>query len=357
MRALSLHPKATAFVFGCVTSLIILGLVEVICRIWLQSVDFHKGRVEYSDPEFGQRDELLGEKPKTNAHIKAARTAGDGKVIWHAEYSTDSYGRRVTPGQSLEDKESFILFFGDSFVFGEGLNDDETLPYFVGKDAPCYHVYNYGVVGYGPAQMLARLQDGEVFNEIREPEGILVYCYMGEPKIGHIDRVICSLLVYDWNRYSPYYYLDGKGNLVRNGSFRSGRVLRSMIYRLLWHSAIVKLFEINYPLYIDDDHIGLTAQIIKESQRLFCARFKHATFCVVSFPGAQISTNKALIDVLRKAGIECLDYNNLVKMSGPEYRIPGDGHPTVNWNRELAPMIVKDLRLDKARCSKSQAPN
>ena len=76
-------------------------------------------------------------------------------------YTTDAYSRRVTPIDHLEQRSSFLLFFGCSVTFGLWVNDDETMPY-VAQYASHYRPYNYGVSGYGSHHMLAQLQSREL---------------------------------------------------------------------------------------------------------------------------------------------------------------------------------------------------
>jgi hypothetical protein len=351
MRVVSTHPNTAAIVFGCVIGMIILGMAEVACFVMESRVRARLGEVQYSADDFIQHDELLGAKPKSNMALKVAKADGAGNALWRAEYSIDALGRRVTPTDHSEPKKATILFFGCSFAFGEGLNDDETLPYYVGKDAPCYRTVNYGFIGYGPQQTLARLQDDKALDELRGSNVILVYAYMGEPKVGHIDRAIGSLHLYGWARHFPYYHVDPSGRLVRDGSFKTGRPCRDAIYSALRKSAVVRFLGINIPWSIRQDHVDLAARIIEESRNVFKERFHSDEFYVVSFPGAEPSTNKALMAALAKAGIRVLDYSGL-KMSGPDYRIPVDEHPTAKWNKELAALIVRDLGLACERTSR-----
>lgn len=349
MKVVSTHPKTAATAFGCVIGLVILGMVEITCLVMESRVRARLGEVQYSVNDFIQHDELLGAKPKSDTALKVAKVDGAGNALWRAEYSIDALGRRVTPSVSSEPKKATILFFGCSFTFGEGLNDNETLPYYVGKDAACYRTLNHGFIGYGPQQMLTRLHDDKALDELRGSNVILVYAYMGEPKVGHIDRAIGSLHLYGWARHFPYYHVDPSGRLVRDGSFKTGRPCRDAIYIATRKSAIVRFLGINIPWSIRKEHVDLTARIIEESRNVFKERFHSDAFFVVSFPGAEPSTNKPLMTALAKAGIRVLDYSGL-KMSGPEYRIPVDEHPTAKWNEELAAMIVRDLGL---ACEKS----
>jgi hypothetical protein len=94
-----------------------------------------------------------------------------------------------------------ILTFGDSFTFGEEVNDNETWSYYLEKLLPGSEVINFGVHGYGHDQMLLYLQE----------EGIKY----------HPDIVILGFLPFDMKRNvvsfrdyaKPRFVLDG-GRLV-----------------------------------------------------------------------------------------------------------------------------------------------
>ena len=68
------------------------------------------------------------------------------------------------------------------------------------------------------------------------------------------------------------------------------------------------------------------------------------------------STTRKLVSKLEKAGIRCLDYSALSQFADPGYRIAGDEHPSAQWNRELASLIVRDLGLGDANCAKAPCP-
>ncbi|MEK7794954.1 MAG: hypothetical protein AAB353_10505 [Candidatus Hydrogenedentota bacterium] len=77
------------------------------------------------DPYLFQFSDQLGYKPLPNADRRAWRTF-DGQTVFDVRYRTDAYGRRITPSPDGADR--FLVFFGCSFVFGEGIAEDETLP-------------------------------------------------------------------------------------------------------------------------------------------------------------------------------------------------------------------------------------
>ncbi|MEI6128295.1 MAG: hypothetical protein WCQ99_17240, partial [Pseudomonadota bacterium] len=85
----------------------------------------------------------LGYRPRPNLHFSAFHKVNN-RVSYDAAYTIDEYGRRLTPGLNEWGKDFFILFFGCSFTFGEGLQDNETLPFYVSEYAGRYRAYNYG---------------------------------------------------------------------------------------------------------------------------------------------------------------------------------------------------------------------
>lgn len=351
------HPRFSAVAFGCVVALVLVIVLELGFRIYEYAHESQKPTEVYSPPELMQRDATLGVKPRANVRVEAHKIAADGKEIFGAHYTIDSHGRRMTTVASASEKEYYALFFGCSFTFGEGVNDNRTLPYFLGKFAPCYKPYNYAFIGYGPQQMLAKLQTGTVSKEIPEHKGILIYGYMGEPGVGHVERAIGSMAIYDWTRHFPHYHLDSKGNLVRNGDFTSGRPILSLAYRALLHSAMVRVSGIDYPFRLNDEHVNLTARIVKQSAKTYEKEFGNNDFYVLIFPGAvEWSSRKLAVD-LRKAGIKVLDYSKVKEFSAAGYRIPGDEHPSPRWNEEMARLVARDLGLENASCAHTSSPS
>lgn len=77
--------------------------------------------------------------------------------------SVNDDGSRVTGSQEPPPSSDArkILFIGDSFIFGEGLDDEETLPWHLQERLPSRQVLNYGVGGFSTCQSLYRLKQIE----------------------------------------------------------------------------------------------------------------------------------------------------------------------------------------------------
>jgi hypothetical protein len=100
----------------------------------------------------------------------------ENDLVFDVSYSTDSDGLRVSPPWRGESDSASILFFGCSYTFGYGVNDNETVPYLVGLETDTrFRVYNFGLCGYGPHQMLASIEGGMVAEIVENEHGFVIY--------------------------------------------------------------------------------------------------------------------------------------------------------------------------------------
>jgi hypothetical protein len=109
------------------------------------------------------------------------------------------------------------LFFGDSYTFGEGVEDDETFPYLSGiAAAGRYRVRNYGFSGYGPHQMLAAIESGLVEATARCEPRFAIY-------LAHPHHVLRAAGKWWWDVHGPRYELVPGGGVKRRGNFDDDR--------------------------------------------------------------------------------------------------------------------------------------
>jgi hypothetical protein len=311
---------------------------------WIRMPPPEKGRSANEHPPQRVRgwnipDPVLGYTLPPNAQIVDKKAHG-GTLLYQATYTTDAYHRRVTPIDHLEQRHKPLLFFGCSMTFGLGVNDDETMPFYMAQYASHYYPYNYGVSGYGPHYMLAQLQRGTLPEEINENEGIAIYTFIDH----HIDRAIGTMRVYNqWEEHAPFYTLDAHDRLVRKGDFTSGRPVVSFLYWVLGKSQILQYYNVTFPSSIREEHIRLTARIIAEARTVFHQQFPHAEFYVLLYPG--VSRGQDLIPYLVEAGVKYLDYSNFIDWPHPELTQVDGAHPTAQGHRVVAVQLAKDLGI------------
>jgi hypothetical protein len=285
-------------------------------------------------------DPVLGYKLPPNAQI-TEKSVVERKVIYDVTASTDAFSRRLTPVDHLEQRRKFLLFFGCSMTYGLGVNDDETMPFYVAQYASRYRPYNYGVSGYGPHHMLAQLQRGDLTKEVNENHGIAIYTFIDH----HINRAIGTMRVYNqWEEHAPFYTLDAHDRLVRKGDFTSGRPLVSFLYWILGKSQILQYYNnITFPVSIREEHIRLTARIIAEARTAFQQQFPHADFYVLLYPGVRRGPD--LIPYLTQAGVKYLDYASFIDWPHHGLTQADGAHPTARGHKTVAAQLAKDLGI------------
>jgi hypothetical protein len=101
----------------------------------------------YNDNYFAQDKDLgyaLNRSKRSVRSIKKKKS--DGTPIYDVSYQLNELGLRDTPHNG--DKFP-VFFFGDSFTFGEGVDDDDTLPAQFAK-ATGRKVLNFALHGWAP---------------------------------------------------------------------------------------------------------------------------------------------------------------------------------------------------------------
>lgn len=118
---------------------------------WLLWWEAHHAKNQTTNHQLDAHDPLLGWSP-----IKGRRRIPNGKafVSFNADgiRGTKDY-TKIKPPNTLR-----ILVIGDSYSFGEGVNDDETYSHYIETLLPNSEVLNLSVHGYGIDQMLLRLK-------------------------------------------------------------------------------------------------------------------------------------------------------------------------------------------------------
>jgi hypothetical protein len=145
-----------------------------------------------------------------------------------------------------------------------------------------------------------------------------------------------------WGRTFPNYVLDVDGNLVRNGNFVTGRPRLAKVYTRLSNIDTLRFFAIDVPLFITRQHLEFTTRILEQAKRLAERQFENVRFYVLLYPDppeGEMSA-KRMIPYMRQAGIQYLDFTDLVDTRQPEFGIKGDDHPTAQAHRRVAAALV-----------------
>lgn len=294
----------------------------------------------YYDGTYFVKDADLGFRLRPG-NVATSSLAHDGRIIYDVTYTINGDGWRATPHpEPATARESFVAVFGDSFAFGEGVNDDETLPARLAALAPGHRVYNFGVHGYGPQQMLALLESAEVERVVKGRRGFAIFLMINS----HTDRLVGNMATHNaWGHHMPYYRLED-GRVVRDGNFTSGRPLLAFLFPLLGRSQTLRFFGIDLPSPTSEHAHRLAAKVFDESCREFAARFESLGCAVAISPTDRRAAR--IVPYLEGTRARALDYSGLYADGAiTPYFIEGDGHPSPLGHQALAERIVQDLRL------------
>lgn len=319
---------------------------------------------EYTPPvfpaDFYIRDSVLGWAPTKDMKVHAFKPQPAGLlhhargVMFDTTYTIGSDGLRLAPPWNRDNLAGTILFFGCSYTFGEGLADNETLPYQVGLlSGERFHIFNFGFEGYNPAQMLAALENGLVRRNV---DTAPTYAFYVAAPV-HVWRVAGRV---SWGD-APRYVLDQSGSVHQEGFYhpqsldeelglsKSSRIRGQLDKSALWRSLG------SGDSRVDDNDLRLYFAVVRRSQELLTQQFPGIQFQILLLPDQvdapeQQRVYKEMRDTFQKMGYPVL----LVESILPNYRAdrsrfilsPRDGHPSALADHLLAEYIANDVLPD-----------
>jgi hypothetical protein len=264
----------------------------------------------------------------------------NGDTLYNVKYTIGSNNHRVTPGYH-DSLSKYALFFGCSIAFGEGLEDDQTFPYYVQRFSKSFHAYNRAQSGTATNYMLAQLQELDLRKEVKEKNGKAFYIFFWDHihrSLGTMDRHV------KWMHLSPNFERQD-GKIIRNKLFKTGRPIRSWFYENVYETNIVKYFELDFPLRINHDHIDFVADLILESKKAYQKQFGNDDFTVVFYP-SYIQYSKQdknyFCTALAKRNITLIDLTKSLNY-GSANTIGIDPHPNARTNAYLAKILLSKL--------------
>ena len=298
----------------------LLGLIVIVDAAWRAPTP--AVLLEKHPPRYWQPDPALGYRPlvDTDVSITCWRKS---RRVYQVSCTFDEFGRRRTPDDPEDRPVAHAIFMGNSCVFGENVADDQTLPSHFAAQTTGFAVYNYGFIGWGPQQMLALLQSGQLRAQVPQRSGLLLYGLLPD----HVRRVNGSYTATAWGGRFPRYVLRD-GDPVHAGSFAD-----SQPRRIAWFNLLRSSPALDYVARRIDDAWGYTPsrwrmllEVVRRSKVEYERRFD-GSFVVFIWPfGGRHAI--ALADSLTSRGIRVLDLAAIgVPSPQPNQLVPYDAHP------------------------------
>lgn len=308
--------------FGIASAML---LAETATAVYRRTLSPKTGlTLQYSPSTHLTDDPVLGYAAIPGARVSALRKRFD-TTLYDVVYTISDRGVRVTPGNPAGET---WLFMGCSFTFGEGVNDDETLPaQFSEKLGRQANVVNLGLNGYGPHHMLRMLETGRLAGAAA-PVKHVIYQALSSHAARSAGRAT-------WGLTSPSYIVSG--DTVRyTGPFYGSRGLRTI--EIVRKSALGRFLLERYyydaPLTADD--IDLYARIV-ERAAVLAEKNLGARFSILFWDDDDDGTTKRIFDRLEATGLPVIRATSLVPRHDLDsLRIPYDRHPMPEAYRRLA---------------------
>ena len=313
----------------------------------------------YNTPAYWHLGEF-GSQPQPGA-FTAKKVASNGDVLYDTIFTIGKDGFRVTPKydanlapKTTSDKSSHrINFLGDSFTFGEGVADNETMSFYAGdllngdkvpSNLKAYTplvVKNYGIHGWGIHQSLAVLQSQ--LDTKADVQVVLTAPW-------HASRVACADF---FSLGSPKYQLEPSGEVKRDGYCRSFAWIEhspKALRALITSSKIFNLIQDSLLVTTDQDkqielYLGVLKTMALESK-------KRGERLVVGFIKADEAwfigtySNDKVLAKIKSMGIDTVDLTLAAKnedLPRKYYIHELDKHPTAAANLERVHILLRHL--------------
>jgi hypothetical protein len=330
-----------------------LGAVEA-C-LW--SKEPLERQMQYSEGFFVP-DETLGYKPLAGQTL-SHRTSIRNEPLYQVSYTINTDGLRVaTPsGVDPSPTKPCLAFFGDSFMFGEGMPDEDTMPYQVWKKLKgTYRIVNFGFLGYGPHQMLASVQEDRLTSRGHcRPSQVW---YQAIPT--HVSR---AAGLETWDPHGPRYVLDAQNRVRRDGHFDDAvrtspldwlrpmhRQFPTRIKATLEQSALYRLL-LRSHRPVDEQDVALFAGIVREVKQLIETTYPQAQFHIIFW---DYDDDREVVEAvqreLARQGIAVSAVSTILP-NFPTYRAhyeisPYDRHPNAMAHEMIADFVAQSLRQE-----------
>jgi hypothetical protein len=250
----------------------------------------------------------------------------------------DDYGRRACTLN--KQAKRYALFLGCSVVFGDGVENKDTLPQLFQNAAPEYQAYNYGFSGEGPNGTFCRFSHTDIRKEISQKNGICLFFY---PVGWHEDRVRLHSNTVRYNENAPYYEYKNE-RLIYKGSLKKAQWFLYDIIRLYLWLPIPEKYRQVFPKCPTDKDYLLIADILCGIRAEYKKQFHSDNFYVVIHPFSNEAYTRHAIEILQGKDL------TVIVLRAPkrkkEYVISiHDAHPNAPANKLIAKALADRLRL------------
>ena len=248
-------------------------------------------------------------------------------------YLENFYIEQMRKPRNINSNLGSIIVVGCSFVYGSGLNEDETITYKISEllDNP---VYNFGFISKAINTFITFIEVGLLEEIVKTPPKIVIYNY-GD---FHIQRLVMPNLFYEDNEFL-YYIKNYKLERKRPPFFVSRSIVLSLI-----REKIFLFFQSNSLKYREYLKLLLKMHFL-EMKKIIDSKYKDVKYIIIVYFDAPIF--EEISQDLEKEGFVILrnrEGDLGVDVSDETYQLP-DGHPSAKAWETVVPHLVNTLKL------------
>ena len=278
-------------------------------------------------------DKNYGYYPPKNSKFKETVFFKD-KILKENNYSINEFGHRKLFNKP-NNLSKCIVFHGGSITFGQSLNDNEVLPFYLKNNlGDKYNIYNFAFNGYGPHQFLSKLKNNYL-EEIKNCQDIIViYQFIFD----HIGRTAGKR---SWGDKSPRYVLQKK-ELIQKGFFSNYPYKIIMKIRKNFRNSKTLSLFFNLDKVSKKDKKVLL-EILKQIELEVKKKFNKSEFIYIIWNNHNFNLPK-INNFFKNSNhiiIDDLDLSENIKKN----MIPGDNHPTKEYNFIVAKELEKKVKI------------
>ena len=289
--------------------------------------------------EFNYDDPDLGYSPQPSQSAQA-REVYRQRVLFDVTYTIDANGYRVIP-TAARLAQCRVAFFGDSFTFGWGLADTETMPnQFVAASGGIYRGYNFAQNGYGAHHMLRLLETGR-FDRVVGDGPINLVVYQGI--IEHVARVVGATT---WDPRGPRYVMTtDQGGVAYAGPFH-GNAYVALLEWLEKNEMYLYFASRFFDGRARIEDLPLYVAVLKQAQGEVERRFGAGSFIIL------IWYDKDILDAdpteqFKEAGLNVIPIDRVIpdiNENRTAYVLADeDWHPNVAANQRIAGFLAHEV--------------
>ena len=251
-------------------------------------------------------------------------------------YTINNFGHRKV-GNSTKIIDNCIIFHGGSNIFGQSLNDNETLPFYVKSSLNNkYNVFNFAFNGYGPHQFLSKLENNYIEELSSCSNSIIIYLFIAD----HIGRTAGKR---SWGDKSPRYVLQKK-ELIQKGFFSNYPYKIIMKIRKNFRNSKTLSLFFNLDKVSKKDKKVLL-EILKQIELEVKKKFNKSEFIYIIWNNHNFALSE-INKFFKNSSYIIVDDLNLSE-NIKNNMIHGDNHPTREYNFIVAKELEKKIKINK----------